>query len=139
MTSKLISDVRDFMLVMQQEIPEKLSSKDMKLSFRLVTEEHREFLDAFDSLDYKIASGQDEEAITEAYANLIDAHIDSIYVHIGALLRLGCNVQAHWNEVQRANMSKFYGGIKKDEHGKVLKPEGWTGPDHISILNYREP
>ncbi len=153
MTSRLISDVRHFMQVMGQDTPQQLTHSDLNLTFRLVTEEHREFLDAYDSLDFKLSNGgMTKEEVKKAYGDLIDACIDSIYVHIGALIRMGCDVEAHWNEVQRSNMAKqttltTYDPLTKislsqtlvvrDEHGKVQKPADWTPPDHAPILAKR--
>jgi predicted HAD superfamily Cof-like phosphohydrolase len=48
----------------------------------------------------------------------------------------GVDLEPHFDEVHRANMTKILG--RKREDGKQLKPEGWTGPDHEKILQRQE-
>jgi predicted HAD superfamily Cof-like phosphohydrolase len=54
----------------------------------------------------------------------------------GAELALGIHSDDHFEEVHGANMRKLGPDGKPiyREDGKVLKPEGWTGPDHAKIL-----
>ena len=61
-----------------------------------------------------------------------DGLADLIYVALGsALIFYGRERFAKvWAEVQRTNMAKTVDGVaKRNDKGKVIKPEGWTPPD----------
>lgn len=62
---------------------------------------------------------------------LLDAHMDSVWVHLGAAFSQGANVPAAWHTVAHANLSKVGkdGKVLRDENGKICKPEGWQAPD----------
>lgn len=68
---------------------------------------------------------------------LLDADVDLAWVTIGSMLSQGADVLGAMKEVARANLDKFPGGVvTKDENGKVVKPNGWQGPDlspYVSI------
>ena len=68
---------------------------------------------------------------------VIDALQDLKYVIYGYELRLGISSEEHFAEVHAANMRKLGPDGKpiRREDGKVLKPEGWTGPDHQALLD----
>lgn len=61
----------------------------------------------------------------------IDALGDTDFVVEGTRLECGTNGMEVSNEIQRVNMSK---SLEKDEHGKTIKPEGWTPPDIEGVL-----
>lgn len=67
---------------------------------------------------------------------IIDALQDLKYVIYGYELRMGISSEEHFAEVHAANMRKLGPDGKpiRREDGKVLKPEGWTGPDHGELL-----
>ena len=61
----------------------------------------------------------------------LDALVDILVVTVGAINSLGANGQGAWDEVMRTNFAKIdsaTGKVRKREDGKVLKPDGWTGP-----------
>jgi len=65
----------------------------------------------------------------------IDGLIDLIYVAVGTLHLMGVSSQAHWDEVQRANMDKVPG--KKPGRSMqydMFKPADWEPPHHKQIL-----
>jgi predicted HAD superfamily Cof-like phosphohydrolase len=67
---------------------------------------------------------------------IIDALQDLKYVIYGYELRLGISSEEHFAEVHYANMRKLGPDgkpIRRDD-GKIIKPEGWTGPDHGELL-----
>jgi predicted HAD superfamily Cof-like phosphohydrolase len=83
----------------------------------------------------------DEYVIAVAQENLeeqIDALLDLVYIAVGTLDIMGVHGQAHWDEIQRANMSKIRANdasqSKRGSSLDVIKPEGWKGPDHQKIL-----
>lgn len=91
----------------------------MKLRMRMLTEEFAETMDAY------LQSDPEE---------MIDGLIDLIVIATGTLDIAGVNVESAWNEVLRANVAKQV-GIKPGRPNPLglpdlIKPEGWTGPDH---------
>lgn len=80
----------------------------------------------------------DEAIARDDLPEQIDALLDLVYIAVGTLDIMGVNSQRHWNEIQRANMSKerakHASQSKRGSSLDVIKPEGWVGPDHISIL-----
>lgn len=65
--------------------------------------------------------------------------VDLIYVTVGTALEYGIPLPDVWNEVHAANMRKVdpaTGKVRRREDGKVLKPEGWIGPDVSAILTW---
>lgn len=65
--------------------------------------------------------------------DFIDGICDSIYVLMGGAMNIPVNIEHHFEEVHAANMRKLNGPMRED--GKVLKPEGWVGPDHQKVLD----
>lgn len=93
---------------------------EQALRMRLILEETAELLEA-------LSEGNIEKTA--------DALVDLNYVVLGAGVTWGINLAELHNEVHAANMRKFPGGKAiRDENGKVLKPEGWTGPDVEAVL-----
>lgn len=90
----------------------------MKLSRRLFRakcyyEEIKEHINASDIIDQ------------------IDAAIDLIYFGLGTLVELGIEPDPYFDIVHKKNMEKL-GKDGKPMHngdGKVIKPEGWVGPE----------
>lgn len=62
---------------------------------------------------------------------LLDDDIDLAVVTIGSLLAQGADIPGAFAEVHRANMAKVWpdGTMHRDDNGKIVKPEGWVGPD----------
>jgi predicted HAD superfamily Cof-like phosphohydrolase len=61
---------------------------------------------------------------------MLDACVDIAWVATGCALSQGADVLSAMKEVARANLDKFPGGVAvKDANGKVIKPDGWRGPD----------
>ena len=65
---------------------------------------------------------------------IADSLADLIYVICGAALAYGIPLTEVFDEVQRSNMSKFKGGIKRRDDGKILKGDYFEEPDIKSIL-----
>ena len=66
----------------------------------------------------------------------IDGCVDLIVVATGTLSTIGVDDKPHQLEVDNANLRKIGpdGFCEIREDGKLLKPDDWTGPDHISRL-----
>lgn len=68
-----------------------------------------------------------------------DALLDEVYVAMGTAHLLGYPWQEGWDNVQRANMSKVRAKADGSDSLRgssldVIKPAGWTAPDHSAIL-----
>ena len=62
----------------------------------------------------------------------LDALVDILVVTVGAIRAAGWDGEAAWQEVMDTNFAKIdpnTGKVTKREDGKVLKPEGWVGPN----------
>jgi len=71
---------------------------------------------------------------------VVDALIDICVVAIGTLDAFGIDSHEAWNEVHSANMAKEP-GVKESRPNPLglpdlIKPEGWTGPDHDGNHGY---
>lgn len=65
----------------------------------------------------------------------IDGCCDTIYVCIGTLMALGIPDLPHLKHVCERNDAKSPGGVSQtDSTGKVVKPEGWTPPNHEQLI-----
>jgi predicted HAD superfamily Cof-like phosphohydrolase len=137
------SDVRQFMHIAKQAIPERPQWPDqetMDLRVRLIAEEFCEWLrdsgygynliiDGDRAQRPVFSSERDEEP--RALPRSADALIDLLYVTIGSLLAMGIDMWPLWAEVNRANMAKLGGPVI---NGKLCKPEGWKPPDIKALL-----
>lgn len=85
--------------------------------------------------DFK-AGELDHAFVSANRADLLDADIDLAWVSIGAAFSMGADVQGACGEVARANLDKIGpdGVMVKDENGKVVKPDGWEGPELLPFL-----
>lgn len=113
--------VSDFMYCAQQECPKKptmpnVSIRDLRT--RLIGEEAQELQEALD-----------KEDLVETY----DALLDLLYVTIGTAVALGLDLEEGWLEVQRSNMSKFFGGRLRED-GKWLKGPCHSAPQLKPII-----
>lgn len=105
--------------------PHQLPPAEFMFRWRLIMEEGQEYGAAWSNNDL---------------AGQVDALCDLIYVACGAAHCMGVDLNAHWAEVHRANMMKVRSRGADDPLGKrssgydVVKPPGWTPPDHVPIL-----
>ena len=69
-----------------------------------------------------------------------DALVDLVYIAKGSALALGMNWDRMWAEVHRSNMSKEVARTpeqsKRGIVGDVYKPDGWTGPDIATAMQW---
>lgn len=67
-----------------------------------------------------------------------DALVDLVYVAVGTALIMGLPWDKLWQEVQRKNMEKVRATradqSKRASKFDVVKPAGWTPPDHTTAL-----
>lgn len=60
----------------------------------------------------------------------LDKHVDNIIINFGSIFKLGLTPQQAGRAVEivmQHNQQKL--GMGKDEHGKLIKPEGFTNPE----------
>lgn len=91
-------------------------------------------LDGDAALRIRLMAEELGEVIEGMLANdpvmVADGLVDLTYVVAGTGVTYGLPLDAVWEEVQRANMDKFPGGVAtKDANGKVIKPDGWRPPN----------
>jgi predicted HAD superfamily Cof-like phosphohydrolase len=89
--------------------------------FRFMVEELNEFKTAWEEEDF---------------AEMTDALIDLVTVAKGTAIMLGIRWGIHWDEVVNCNMAKERGvnPSRPDQKEDLIKPEGWTPPNHERIL-----
>jgi len=105
----MYNDVKTFIEACDQE----RNTENSILYHNLIKEEYQEYLDSVDSVDE------------------LDACMDMIWVILGYCYMQGYDVDGAWKEVARSNLAKIdpdTGKVIKNEHGKVMKPDGWTPP-----------
>jgi predicted HAD superfamily Cof-like phosphohydrolase len=105
----MYNDVKTFIEACDQE----RNTENSILYHNLIKEEYQEYLDSIDSVDE------------------LDACMDMIWVILGYCYMQGYDVDGAWKEVARSNLAKINpdtGKVIKNEHGKVMKPDGWTPP-----------
>lgn len=108
-------DVREFMLKLGYNLPASprfLTDDEALLRCRLMMEELTEFMTAV------YASDQ---------VGTVDALIDLMYFVVGTLLLVGVPLEAAWDIVHEANMTKEPGDTDRGRDG--LKGEQWVGPE----------
>lgn len=121
-----IEDVKEFhnkFGVPQPDKPHFLNEEAFSFRMKFMNEELKEFHDAHLDGDMHGAA---------------DALVDLVYVVYGTALMMGIPWQSLWNEVQRANMAKRRAqSAEESKRGSsldVIKPPGWTPPDHTPFL-----
>lgn len=103
------------------------SEADLMLGNKLMEEEINEMWTGW--MNFR------ESRSLENLTEFVDGAIDTIYVILWTLNKLGVPADACFAEVQRSNMAKLHDGkVVKNEYGKVQKPASWTPPDLFGIL-----
>ena len=113
------NDVKGFIAAVGQidvNSPFTTAPEVVRLYQELVNEEYKEFVDA------------------PTDTNKLQESMDLVWVTLGYCLARGWDVEGAWKELTRANMSKLQvdpatGQLRRRADGKILKPEGWRGPD----------
>ena len=125
-------DIMRFMQAMGQEVrtsPQALPRPELDLRIALITEEYDETISALIDLRNPALSDGERNALI---ADVADGVVDMVYVLVGTTLAMGIDLEDIWAEVQRANMDKTTGPVRRD--GKRLKPDDWRGPQVAAIL-----
>lgn len=77
-----------------------------------------------------------QAAKTQNLVDQVDALVDLVYFAKGTAVMLGLDWAAHWDHVQRANMTKVRGTTKRGHRVDMAKPVGWVPPEerHLKTL-----
>jgi predicted HAD superfamily Cof-like phosphohydrolase len=146
--NQFFADVQKFMTIAGQLDSDGFNARQTALYIGLQLEEMAEKLEAcgFDpaspavnflySTSSSFKKGLFDYMVMHADREaMLDADIDLAWVTIGSALSQGADVVAAAEEVSRANLAKFPNGVAvRDENGKVIKPEGWTGPNLSAFI-----
>lgn len=134
-----VGDVQRFMEACGQSVrdsPTPATYAEVSLRISLIKEEFKEFQEACHH--YKHALHADNEHLAEvAFADILDAVVDIVYVTVGAAHTFGLPFYDGWEEVQKSNMSKIdpeTGSVPRREDGKVLKGPHFVEPDFRKIV-----
>lgn len=140
--SNTLSLVREFHTAFSQPIADEPSIADPKLNELRVMLIAEELCELAEALGFKIEVTFVASGLPTDEVEALDALVDLEYVTAGAWLSLGFHRyrQAALAEVHASNMRKLADGKPMyREDGKVIKPEGWKGPDLESVLNGGKP
>lgn len=74
-----------------------------------------------------------EAEATGDLVGVADAVCDVLYVTVGLAETFGIDLPPVWEEVHASNMRKTGGAMRED--GKLLKPDGWRGPDVAGMIH----
>jgi predicted HAD superfamily Cof-like phosphohydrolase len=128
----MILDVQIFMQACGHEPSHKLTS----LYHDLVREEVGELEEAMAAFN----ASETEQEETQAKADALDAICDSIWVLIGLAKAMDLPLEAGWDAVASTNLKKIdpvLGTVRRDENGKIMKPDRWVPPDMVRLIKER--
>lgn len=128
----MILDVQIFMQACGHEPSHKLIS----LYHDLVREEVGELEEAMAAFN----ASETEAEETQAKADALDAICDSIWVLIGLAKTMDLPLEAGWDAVASTNLKKIdpvLGTVRRDENGKIMKPDRWVPPDMVRLIKER--
>ncbi len=133
--------IRDFFVAMGEPVPVGLDVGNVRteLRARMILEEALETVRALGFEQTKKNTNELRQRYSQPdyvqpdWAEVIDGVCDIVYISVGTLVEAGIPFQRFFAEVHRSNMLKV--GGPKNEHGKILKPEGWEPPRIEYLLN----
>lgn len=115
------------------DIPGQPHADTLKLRARLIAEETKETLTALGCVSVTVDYGE-PSAGGFNLVEVADGCADLKYVLFGTELACGIPSDAVWDAVHETNMAKFDDGLRLDDNGKVMKPEGWKPPNIAAII-----
>jgi predicted HAD superfamily Cof-like phosphohydrolase len=99
--------------------------EDIERRMKIINEEVN--VELFADLE-KLRTGEITWSL-EHRARVLDHLVDCLYVIYGTAAEFGLPIDNAFMIVHSHNMAKFANGVKKNEYGKLIKPEGWQPPD----------
>jgi predicted HAD superfamily Cof-like phosphohydrolase len=105
-------------------------------------DEYKEHAEAAADEITKPVSIRDQANYAYHLDHALDSLVDLVYVAIGAAYLHGFNFKEAWRRVHEANMKKVR-AERKDQSKRgstfdVVKPEGWTPPSHIDLVEVND-
>jgi len=137
-----VKDIEEFHKKFGLEYDGKPRSLEPELSrFRrdFMKEELREYEDHAVSLQFELGLEKlDQEKVAKHLEEMLDGLVDLVYVVLGTSHIHGFDFKEAWHRVHAANMAKVrVAKISDSKRGSaydVVKPEGWTAPDHSDLV-----
>lgn len=119
-------------------LPRFLTGEMAEFRRRFLEEELDEYKKAMYQGIYWIAQDPDSPRVVECLAEALDALVDLVYVARGTAYLMGLDFDEAWRRVQDANMRKIRAerasDSKRDTKFDVVKPPGWSPPDHTDLV-----
>lgn len=136
----MIDDIRDFhdkFGIAYYGKPRILPYDLLGFREKFMAEELREYSDACYSCDIAIQENDGAE-VTHQLEQQLDALVDLIYVALGTAHLQGFDIEEAWKRVHEANMKKIRtpsaDASKRGSKTDVIKPPGWTPPNHKDLV-----
>lgn len=121
--------------------PRALEGELYQFRRRFKDEELKEFDECQQELEFQLSlrpEVRDQGAIASALEKQLDAIADLVYVVLGTAYMQGFDFREAWRRVHAANMAKVRAEVAADsKRGStydVIKPAGWTAPDHSDLV-----
>lgn len=153
MSTNQIQDVREFMVACDQTVDQfnvrqtalytGLELEEMGEKVAAILGERSEQALYLKCLAAAFKQGAYDEDVAKAdRAEMLDADLDLKWVATGGALSVGADVPRAWDKVEEKNDSKVdpaTGKARRDENGKIMKPEGFVPPDLADCLHPLDP
>jgi len=118
----IVRTVKEFTSVCNEGLPENpvpMTKEEIVFLREMVNSE-------FDELEASLSQEDPVKKVVEQY----DAIVDMLVYLADGCVKKAFNIDDVFSVVHAANMRKIIDGkVIKNERGKVLKPEGWYGPE----------
>jgi predicted HAD superfamily Cof-like phosphohydrolase len=122
--------------------PRALTGDLLNFRVKFMAEELDEYEHAADELEDRLSSNwpsrDNATAVPRLLAESLDALVDEVYVVLGTSYLHGFNFKEAWRRVHAANMAKVRAerasDSKRGSTFDVVKPPGWTAPDHLDLV-----
>ena len=123
---KLLEQVATFQRATDQPVnisPVLCVPDDYLLRYNLMKEENEEYLEASEAMDV---------------VEVLDSLVDQLYILLGTINQHGMDdiIEEAFERVHSNNMTKIGadGKVLRNEHGKILKPEGFVSVDLSDLV-----
>lgn len=99
--------------------------------------DHHNFLEMYDEFIERANESYRKQAAKSFPENVLVAQADAIvdieYFNNGNATLIAVNPDPLFNDVHDCNMNKLFpdGKPRYNEHGKIIKPEGWVAPEPL--------